>query len=105
MVLFSTNVGKLVEMLRVVDFWAFEMAMCINVAKTKIMSIGKGAPQLPVNTPIHSGSMQGVKPFKYLGGIVNSQANLQKEADARFACGLGTFAQFSHVWGNHHLLV
>jgi hypothetical protein len=45
MVIFSTNVGKLVEMLRVVDFWAFEMAMRINVAKTKIMSMGKGAPQ------------------------------------------------------------
>jgi hypothetical protein len=55
MVLFSTNVGKLVDMLRVVDFWASEMAMCINVTKTKIMSLGRGAPQLLVNTPIHSG--------------------------------------------------
>jgi hypothetical protein len=35
--------GKLVEMLRVVDFWASKMAMRINAAKTKIMSMGKGA--------------------------------------------------------------
>jgi hypothetical protein len=27
------------------------MAMCINVVKTKIMSMGRGAPQLLVNTP------------------------------------------------------
>ncbi len=44
MVLFSTDVGKLVEMLRVVDFSVCEMAMCINAAKTKRMSMGKGAP-------------------------------------------------------------
>ncbi len=54
MVLFSTNVGKLVEMLKVVDFQASKMAMCINVVKTKIMSMGRGAPQLLVNTPIRS---------------------------------------------------
>ncbi len=60
------------EILKVVDFWAFEMAMHINVAKTKIMSVGKGAPQLPADTPIHSGSMQLVEYFKYLGSIINS---------------------------------
>jgi hypothetical protein len=31
-------------MLKVVDLWASEMAMRINVAKTKIMSVGRGAP-------------------------------------------------------------
>ncbi len=51
MVLFNTDVGKLVEMLKVVDFYASEMAMRINVVKTKIMSMGKGATQLLVNTP------------------------------------------------------
>jgi hypothetical protein len=44
MVMFNTNVGKLVKMLRVVDFYASEMAMRINVVKTKITSMGKGAP-------------------------------------------------------------
>jgi hypothetical protein len=50
MVLFGTDVGKLVEMLRVVDFWAFEMAMHINATKTKIMLVGRGVPQLHVVT-------------------------------------------------------
>jgi hypothetical protein len=72
MVLFNMDVRKLVEMLKVVDFWVFEMAMCINAAKTKIMSVGRGAPQLLVDTPIHNGSVQLVDFFKYLGGIVNS---------------------------------
>jgi hypothetical protein len=72
MVLFSTDAGKLVERLRVVDFWASKMAMRINAAKTKIMSVGRGAPQLLADTPILSGSMKPVEFFKYLGGIVNS---------------------------------
>jgi hypothetical protein len=62
--------------MKVVDFWAFEMAMRINVAKTNIMLVGRGAPQLPANTPILSGFMQLVESFKYLGSIVNSQASL-----------------------------
>ncbi len=44
MVLLNTDAGKLVEMLRVIDFWVSEMAMCINAAKTKIMSVDRGAP-------------------------------------------------------------
>jgi hypothetical protein len=72
MVLFSMDAGKLVEMLRVLNLWAFEMAMRINVAKTKIMSMGKGAPQLHANTPIRSGFVQLVESFEYLGTIVNS---------------------------------
>ncbi len=44
MVMFSMDARKLVEMLKVVDLWASEMAMRINVAKTKIMSVGRGAP-------------------------------------------------------------
>ncbi len=50
-VLFNMDVGKLVEMLRVVDLWLSKMAMCISAAKTKIMSVGRGAPHLPTNTP------------------------------------------------------
>jgi len=29
----------------------FEMAMCINAAKTKIILVGRGAPQLFADTP------------------------------------------------------
>jgi hypothetical protein len=57
MVLFNTNIGKVVELFRVVDFWVSKMAMRINVAKTKIMSMHKGAPQLFIDTPIRNGSM------------------------------------------------
>ncbi len=57
MVLFSMDAGKLVEMLKVIDFWAYEMAMRINVTMTKIMSVGRGAPQLLADTPICSGFM------------------------------------------------
>jgi hypothetical protein len=55
MVSFIMNARKLLEMLRVVDFWAYEMAMCINDAKAKIILVGRGAPQLLVDTPIRSG--------------------------------------------------
>jgi hypothetical protein len=43
--------------------------------------------------------------FKYLGGIINSSANLHEAVDVHRVHGLGTFAQFSHVWGNCHLSV
>jgi hypothetical protein len=105
MVIFNMDVGKLVEMLRVVDFWVSEMAMRINATKTKIMLVGRGAPQLPADTPIYNGSLQLVESFKYLGGIINSQASLHEAVDVCGARGLGTFAQFSHVWGNRHLSV
>jgi hypothetical protein len=36
--------------------------------------------------------MQLVESFKYLGGIVNSHANLQEEVDAHHVRGLGAFA-------------
>jgi hypothetical protein len=35
--------------------------------------------------------MQLVESFKYLGGIINSQANLQEEVDTCRVCGLGIF--------------
>ncbi len=57
MVVFNTDVKKLVEMLRVVNFWVSKMAMRINAAKTKIMSVGRGAPHLPADTPIRNGSV------------------------------------------------
>jgi hypothetical protein len=105
MVLFSTNADKLVTMLRMVDFWVVQLAMRINAAKTKIMSVGRGAPELPTETSISGGLVGLVDSFKYLRGIVNSQASLQEEVDVRRARRLGAFAQFSHVWGNRHLSV
>ncbi len=47
MVLFSAYADKLVTMLRMVDFWVVQLAMHINAAKTKIMSVGRGAHELP----------------------------------------------------------
>jgi hypothetical protein len=105
MVLFNANVDKLVTMLSMVDFWVMQLAMRINAAKTKIMSMGRGALELLAKTSISDGLVGLVDSFKYLGGIVNSQASLQEEVDARRACRLGAFAQFSHVWGNRHLSV
>jgi hypothetical protein len=72
MVLFSVDVDKLVIMLRMVDFWAVQFSMRINATKTKIMSVGRGAPELPAETSINGGHVGLVDSFKYLGGIVNS---------------------------------
>ncbi len=51
MVVFNMDGRKLVEMLKVVDFWAFEMVMRINVAKTKIMSVGRVPPSCLLTPP------------------------------------------------------
>jgi hypothetical protein len=49
MVLFSTKLENLVLMLKAMDNAAERFTMHINASKTKIMSVGKGMSQLPVD--------------------------------------------------------
>jgi hypothetical protein len=77
--------------------------MKINVAKTKVMLVGKGDSQLSAIVTINGGEVEQVGSFKYLGGIFTSIANLEAEVNARRSRGLGAFAKFSHLWGNRHL--
>jgi hypothetical protein len=65
--------------------------------------VGKGDSQLLATVTISEGQVEQVGSFKYLGGILTSTANLEDEVNARRGRGLGTFAQFSNLWGNRHL--
>ncbi|CAK9882605.1 unnamed protein product [Sphagnum jensenii] len=73
------------------------------------MSVGRGAPELPAETSISSGPMGLVDSFKYLGGIVNSQASLQEEQDMGFDASAREQAGDriqqlleAHFGGQHH---
>lgn len=55
MLLFSTNPENMVLMLQCMDIVAKRFAMKINVAKTKVMSVGKGDPRLPTIVTISEG--------------------------------------------------
>jgi hypothetical protein len=66
MVLFSTNSKNLVLMLQCMDTTKW-FAMKINVAKTKVMLVGKGDSQLSAIVTINRGEVEQVGSFKYLG--------------------------------------
>jgi hypothetical protein len=103
MVLFSTKPENLVLMLKAMDNVAERFTMCINASKTKIMFVGKGTSQLPVDVTINNGPVELVDQFKYLGKVLSSNTKLDVEVAARQGQGLGAFAQFDRVWSNKHL--
>ncbi len=78
-------------------------ALRVNIAKTKVMSVGKGESRLPTVVAISGGLVERVDSFKYLGGILTSNDSLTAEVNAHRGWGLGAFAQFSAVWWNRHL--
>ncbi len=78
-------------------------AMRVNVAKTKVMSVGKGELWLPANVTISGGPVERVNSFKYLGGFLTSNDSLTGEVHAYRGRGLGAFAQLLAVWQNKHL--
>jgi hypothetical protein len=55
MVLFSTNLENLILMLQFMDIATKWFAMRINVAKTKVMSVGKGDSRLLAIVTISKG--------------------------------------------------
>jgi hypothetical protein len=75
MVLFSTKSENLVLMLKAMDSTAKCFTMCFNASKTKIMSVGKGTSQLPMDVTINGGPVELVDQFKYLGGVLSSDTN------------------------------
>jgi len=58
MVLFSTKPENLVLMLKAMDSAVKRFTMCINASKTKIMFVGKGMSQLPVDVTINNGPVE-----------------------------------------------
>ncbi len=83
MVLFSTKPKNLVLMLKAMDIVAKRFIMHINASKTKIMSVGKGTSQLPVDVIINGNPVELVDQFKYLGGVLSFDTKLNAEMAAR----------------------
>jgi hypothetical protein len=103
MVFFSADPDNLVLMLQCMDAATEQLALRINVVKTKVMSVGKGESRLPAVVAINGGPVEKVDSFKYLVGILTSKDSLTAEVNARRGRGLGAFAQLSAVWRNKHL--
>jgi hypothetical protein len=64
MVLFSMKPEKLVLMLKAMDNITKHFTMRSNASKTKIMYVGKGMSQLPVDVTINDGPIELVDQFK-----------------------------------------
>jgi hypothetical protein len=83
MVFFSADPGNLVLMLQCMDAATERFALRVNVAKTKVMSVGKGESRLSAVIAISGGPRKRVDSFKYLGGILTSNDSLTAEVNAR----------------------
>jgi hypothetical protein len=83
MVLFSTKLKNLVLMLKAMDNVVERFTMRINASKTKIMSVGKGTSQLPMDVTISSGPIELVDQFKYLGRVLSSDTKLDAKVATR----------------------
>jgi hypothetical protein len=82
MVFFFADPGNLVLMLQGMDVAAERFALRVNVAKTKVMSVGKGKSRLPAVVAISEGPIERVDNFKYLGG----DFDLERQLDSRSEC-------------------
>ncbi len=87
------------------DRTARGFAMRINAKKTKVMLVGKGESRLSTNITISGGPMERVDSFKYLGGILVANNNLEAEVDARTGRGVRAFTQIFRFFYNKHLRV
>jgi len=92
MVMFSTKPESLMLMLKAMDNAVERFIMHINASKTKIMYVGKGTSQLPVDVTINGGPVELVDQFKYLGGVLSSDIKLDAKVAALQGRGLGAFA-------------
>ncbi len=92
MVMFYTNPKNLVLMLKAMDNATKRFIMRINASKTKIMSVGKGTSQLPVDVTISSGLVELVDQFKYLGRVLSPDTKLDVEVATHQGQRLGAFA-------------
>ena len=76
-------------MLKVFDSVCSRMGMCVNAAKTELMTVGHVGDLLEI-VQLSGGVAQYVSSFKYLGGIVDTS---EADVNARISKAKGRFAQ------------
>lgn len=99
MALICSSAAELVQFLQVMDDVCAECGLCINAAKTEVMSVDrKGKDPLPAEIQLRGGPVKQVAQFKYLGSLVTNDCTFQAEINARIAKAGAAFAKLRHVW-------
>jgi hypothetical protein len=104
LVLMSCDRCELELMLKTFDTVCGQMGMCVNAAKTELMAIGHDGEPLD-GVQLSGDEARYVDSFKYLGGVVDTSASWDKEAQARISKARGRFAEMQRVWDMRKLKV
>lgn len=99
MALTCSSAEELLQFLQVMDDVCAECGLCINAAKTEVMSVDrKGKDPLAAEIVLRGGRVKQVTQFKYLGSLVTSNCTFEAEINARIAKAGAAFHGLRHVW-------
>jgi hypothetical protein len=99
MALTCSNAAELLQFLKVLDDVCAECGLCINAAKTEVMSVDRrGIDPLPAVIELRGGQLKQVTQFKYLGSLVSADCTFQADINARIAKAGAAFHGLRHVW-------
>ena len=99
MALLCPSASQLAQLLRCMDDVCAEAGLCINAAKTEILSVDhSNRDPLPAPIVLRGGAVQQVDKFKYLGSFVTSDCRFEAEITARIGKAAGAFHALRHVW-------
>ena len=88
--------GGLKEIIRSVKTYSEEQNLYLNANKTKIMKTDK--TQTKIDIKIENNTIEEIEEFEYLGSIVSSNGDINKEIQRRMAIALQKTRQMSKLW-------
>jgi hypothetical protein len=105
MVLLNCSAAEMAAMLQLMDKECAKCGMCINAAKTVVMSVDRrGADPLPIIT-LSGGEVAQEEKMKYLGSILTSVCSCAEDVAARMSRAAADMHAHRHIWHDSKLPV
>jgi len=98
-VLVSTSVDKLQELVQRVESAAKEYNLLINASKTKVMTNTNDVIKIKVG----DNELEQVDTFVYLGSSIRADADSSKEVKARLTMGMAAMHKVTIIWKNKYV--
>ena len=95
-VLLSTTHGGLKEIIRSVKTYSEEQNLYLNANKSKIMKTDK--TQTKIDIKKENGTIEEIEEFEYLGSIISSNGDINKQIQRRMAIAPQKTRQMRKLW-------